>query len=73
MSPAIEELKEAIIHACGGMTREEVKYVVNKYLEKELYKLRKNVTSGCGKPQYLEKLWIQLRKLQKPRESQRKI
>lgn len=41
MSPAIEELKEAIIHACGGMTREEVKYVVNKYLEKELYKLRK--------------------------------
>lgn len=41
MSPAIEELKEAIIHACGGMTREDVKYVVNKYLEKELYKLRK--------------------------------
>lgn len=41
MSPAIEELKEAIIHACGGMTREEVKYVVNKYLEKELHKLRK--------------------------------
>lgn len=42
MSPAIEELKEAIIHACGGMTREEVKYVVNKYLETELYKLRKD-------------------------------
>ncbi len=42
MSPAIEELKEAIIHACGGMTREEVKHVVNKYLEKELYKLRKD-------------------------------
>lgn len=41
MSPAIEELKEAIIHACGGMTREEVKYVINKYLEKELHKLRK--------------------------------
>lgn len=41
MSPAIEELKEAIIHACGGMTREEVKYVVNKYLKKELHKLRK--------------------------------
>lgn len=41
MSPAIEELKEAIIHACGGMTREDVKYVVNKYLEKELHKLRR--------------------------------
>lgn len=41
MSPAIEELKEAIIHACGGMTCEDVKYVVNKYLEKELHKLRK--------------------------------
>lgn len=41
MSPAIEELKEAIIHVCGGMTREEVKYVVNKYLKKELHKLRK--------------------------------
>lgn len=41
MSPAIKELKEAIIHACGGMTREDVKYVVNKYLEKELHKLRK--------------------------------
>lgn len=41
MSPVIEDLKEAIIHACGGLTHEEVKYVVNKYLEKELHKLRK--------------------------------
>ena len=41
MSPAIEKLKKAIIHACGGMTHEEVKCVVNKYLEKELHKLGK--------------------------------
>lgn len=25
MSPVIEDLKEAIIHACGGLTHEEVK------------------------------------------------
>ena len=43
MSPAIEELKEAIIHACGGMTREEVKYVVNKHTEKKLHVLRKEL------------------------------
>lgn len=35
MSPAIEDLKEAIIHACGGLTHEEVKYVVNKHTEKK--------------------------------------
>lgn len=43
MLPAIEDLKEAIIHACGGLTREEVKYVVNKHTEKKLHVLRKEL------------------------------
>lgn len=36
MPSVIEDLKEAIIHACGGLTHEEVKYVVNEHIEKEL-------------------------------------
>lgn len=43
MSPVIEDLKEAIIHACGGLTHEEVKYVVNKHTEKKLHVLRKEL------------------------------
>lgn len=43
MSPVIEDLKEAIIHVCGGLTHEEVKYVVNKHIEKELHVLKKEL------------------------------